>query len=196
MLTSWYRSSIIVDFLLERRDGDRSVGVTCIYCDYNDRQNQTAINLISSLLQQLLQQTSTLPENMKSIYTEHRKKGIRLGQAGCVNVLKSAIPTFSEVFVVIDALDECTKTAAQDFIEPVLKLAGVRTLVTSRRNSPNLGHHFNSVSELEVSASIDDVRMYLKGRIKEDSELADVVAEYPDLHERIVTMIEKKCRGM
>lgn len=186
----------MVELLKKRRAEDPSVAVTCVFCDYNDRENQTAINLLSSLAQQMLQQIKTLPEDVRSIYKDHKRKNTRLGLDDCIRILRSAINPFSKIFIVIDALDECSRDAAPKFIESVLQLADARILITSRPDTPNFPRHFRSFPSLKVCASRHDVRRYLEARIEEEHELAELVDEYPGLHGRIVTTIEQKSGGM
>jgi hypothetical protein len=196
MLTSGDCSSLVVDFLLKRREETTSAGVTWIYCSYDDQQSQTAINLLSSLLRQLLQQVTTLPGEIRTTYAKCKEKGVRMSLDECVDFLNSAMQPLPETFIVIDALDECTQDYARQLMKSIFLLTRARIMVASRPTSPNLGRYFDSCPSLEIYARADDVESYVKARIEEDYQLSELVNEHPELRRKIVTTIAQKSHGM
>lgn len=196
MLTSGYCSSLVVDFLLQRRGGSASAGVICIYCSYDDQQSQSATNLVSSILRQFLQQVPSLLVEMRKRYARCKQQCIRMSLDECVDYLNSVMQPLPDTFIVIDALDECTQCHARQLMKSVLLLTRARIMVASRPTSPNLGRYFESAPSLEIYARPGDVESYVKARIEEDYQLAELVNERPELRRKIITTIVQKSNGM
>ena len=168
-------------------------GIAHIYCNYKETQNQNAENLVSKLLHQLLQQTDHVPKYIETLYEDHVKAGLRLGREEALATLRSIATSFAEVYIIIDALDECDPTILNTFIRPLTKLPDIRLLVTSR-DLPYIERCFASWRRLAIRANEADIKSYVQDRIKEEVELADFVSEDEDLCEKIVgTLVQKSC---
>lgn len=77
VLTSRVLRSIVVDYLkhsIEQED----VAIIYIYCSYKEKGDQTAANLVASLLQQLAQKSTVISGEILSLYDHHTKNGTRL----------------------------------------------------------------------------------------------------------------------
>jgi len=61
-------TSIVVDYLDERYQSDASVGIAYLYCNFRRHQEQKPADLLTGLLKQLIQQQTSIPEKVKSIY--------------------------------------------------------------------------------------------------------------------------------
>ena len=169
------------------------LGIAHIYCNYKETQNQNAENLVSKLLQQLLQQINHIPKYIEALYEDHVRAGMRLGREEALATLRSIATSFARVFIVIDALDECDPTILNSFIGPLSKIPGIRVLVSSR-DLPYIERCFTSCRRLEIRANEIDIRSYVQDRIKEEVELADFVNEDENLREEIVvTLVQRSC---
>lgn len=104
------------------------------------------------------------------------------------NTLKVTLKSFSTVYIVVDALDECSdehKTPLR-LVERLRDLQNdgdIRLMVTSRF-IPDIEEQFKSAPKLEVRASPEDVAEFVKGQIprlhrcvQRDDELKIVVEE-------------------
>ncbi|KAL9045455.1 MAG: hypothetical protein Q9214_001501 [Letrouitia sp. 1 TL-2023] len=164
--------SIVVDYLVQRKKNFQgNFGLAHIYCTYKEQQNQTAEKLLSRLLQQLLQQIGVIPKNIEAVYEDHVKAETRLGREESLAILRSVTASFAQVFIVIDALDECEPAVLNGFIRPLIKLPDIRIMVTSR-DLPHIEHYFSSSRRLEIRANEADIRSYAEDRIDEEVELA------------------------
>ena len=85
---------------------EKDVKVAYLYCDYK-ASDQTAVNLIASLLQQIVQSETKLLDGINALYEEHRRKQTRPSLADFTRLLQKEAQQFSRVFIVIDAVDEC-----------------------------------------------------------------------------------------
>lgn len=85
------------------------IGLAFIYFNYKKQAEQTPINLVGSLLQQLGQDRASICVDLKSMYEDHGKKNSRPSFDEVSNALCSATNRFSQVFIILDALDECSE---------------------------------------------------------------------------------------
>ena len=100
-------ASIVVDYLWTEFQNDANIGIAYLYCNYQQRQEQKAEDLLLSLLKQLAQEQFSVHADVKNLYKCHRTKRTRPSFDGIVKVLHSTIQLYSRVFIIIDALDEC-----------------------------------------------------------------------------------------
>jgi hypothetical protein len=174
-----------------------NVGVAYIYCDYKG-QDQTALNLVASLLRQLVQRRSVIPEELMAVYEKHKSKHTHPSLAEYSSLLQLVLRGFSQVFIVIDALDEYTEDdgTRDSFLTEIRKLQpDIHLLVTSRW-VPNIEHEFEESSRLEIRASDEDVKIYLEARVVKAARLQRLVKEDPKLHDEIIETIAKNSQGM
>jgi hypothetical protein len=63
-----------VDHLFLRPQNNLNVGIAFIYCNFRRRDEQKAEDLLTSLLKQLSQEQSSLPDSVKALYNRHEAK--------------------------------------------------------------------------------------------------------------------------
>src|SRR5271154_6255999 len=100
-------TSIVVEHLNAKFQNDTSIGIAYLYCDFKRREEQKPADLLSSLLKQLVQEQSPVPESVKSLYQRHESKRTRPSFGEISKVLHSVVAEYSRMFIIIDALDEC-----------------------------------------------------------------------------------------
>jgi Cdc6-like AAA superfamily ATPase len=191
-------TSTVVDDLRTKFRNDDSVGIAYLYCEFN-RQDQKPIDLLLSLLRQLIQRRPPVPENLKSLYEQHSKDDTKLSFGEVLQILEFIVHTYSRAFIIIDALDECqvSEGGRNKFLLEIFNLqtkTGANVFATSRP-IPDIVHEFEkqkSIS-LPVRASNEDIRTYLDPRM---SELPLFVQYSPPLQEEIKTAILEAADGM
>jgi hypothetical protein len=90
-----------------RFSGDPTIGIAYIYCHFRRQDEQKVDDLLASLLKQLAQGKTFLPGSLKDLYSEHKKKRTRPSADEISRTIQSVAVTYSRVFIIIDALDEC-----------------------------------------------------------------------------------------
>lgn len=172
-----------------------------IYCDHNRRESQTTQTLVSSILEQALRRASrstSLPEVVTSLYTKHSQQGTRPTPSQLSVVFRQVFSPYNNVFVVVDALDECAPSdeAALEFIKIVRELgSNIRLLVTSR-NSTNFEGYFQGGARIDVVAQNEDIALYLETEIPKHSRLVKHIRADPCLQEDIIKDIVESAQGM
>jgi transposase len=163
-----------------------------MYCNYKEQAEQTVSNLVASLLKQMVQNRSAISDDVKSFWEHHQRQNARPTLDQVADALKSEIKTYSKVFIVVDALDECREDDATraKLLKVLRSLGGNVNLMVTSRDLPSIARDFEETKSLYIHAKDQDIRIYLEGRI------AVAPRHLKRLQETIVNRIVKKASGM
>ena len=187
----------MVDYLGRTFRGE-DVSIAFIYCSYKEQTDQNVTNLIASLLQQLIQRHSVVPNKVRSFYEQHISKRTRPTFAECCELLRSELTGCSRAFIIVDALDECNEIngTRSGLIAELLNLPPTAYLLVTSRHVLSIEDKLNQSPRLEIRASDTDVRIYLEDRIQKESRLKRHVQADPSLRNSIIDTIVEKVQGM
>ena len=193
MLTSRDGSSLIVDKLCDHARG-RNTAVSCFYFDFAARKEQSATNILSSLVKQIVSGMEEIPEEISRAFQEQKRTvGGRKPQladlVGMLQVIASSRPTF----MCIDALDECAgveRLKLLDSLKEVLEQSpGIRIFVTGR---PHIRAEIENrlagkVVSVSVNSTRGDIKRYLHVKLgldetpdaMDESLKVDILEEIP-----------------
>lgn len=110
-------SSLVIDSLA--RDLSVSSNAMClayVYCDYRDEKKQTAVNMISALVKQII---SAKPDRIPDKILDDlklmgkRKTNLELNEA--FGIFEPTAKVFEKSYLCIDALDECNEKERSGF---------------------------------------------------------------------------------
>jgi hypothetical protein len=180
---------------LQTTFGANDVAIACIYCNYKEQLEQTVRNLIASILKQMLQDSCSISDNIKSLYKRHNERGTRPALDELTTELNSEIRMYSKVFIIVDALDECSEDngTRAGFLRSLQSLdTSVRLLFTSR-DLPSIGREFQGADRLEIHVNDEDVRRYVEERIANAPRLS---GHSKELQNRITNKIVGDIGGM
>jgi Cdc6-like AAA superfamily ATPase len=91
-------ASIVVDHLFTKFPNGHNIGIAYLYCNFRRQQEQTPVDLLVSLLKQLVKGQKSVSENVKSFYQRYRSKPAR--------------PSFEEISEVMHSvMTNCWKLA-------------------------------------------------------------------------------------
>ena len=188
---------MVIDELMTRFGNDEAFGIAYIYFNFKRKHEQKAEDAILSLLKQLAQCKCSLPESVKLLYDQHKKKRTRPSFDEIFSALQSAATLYSRVFIVVDALDECqiVNGDRKRFLLGLFSLqakCGVNIFATSR-SIPEIEKHFKGCTSLEIRATEEDVRRYLDRHIP---QLPGSVFQSEVLQEKIKTAIVNAVDGI
>lgn len=189
--------STIIDSLDERfRGSDTALGF--VYCNYQEQNEQTVDNLIAALLRQLIETRVEFPNEILELHQKHLQRQTRPSLDELSALFQSMVHSYTETFLVIDALDECNGNRRKNnyfddrtrFLDELRKLPpSVHLLITSR---PDLNLKFENTTPMEIIGNDSDIRSYIHGRLKyEHGWLAN-----PHLQNQIVDTIAGRVQGM
>ena len=168
-----------------------------MYCNFRRRDEQSAEDLLASLLKQLSWERSSLPDSVQALYDHHKKKQTQPLLEELSRVLHSVNTLYSKVFIIVDALDECqvSKGCRTKFLSEIFNLqAKYRANVfATSRSIPEIIDQFKGSALLEIRASNEDVQRYLEGHM---GQLPGFVQDNQELQREIKTEISYAVGGM
>ena len=188
-------SSIVIKDLQSKDWSNNNFGVAFLYCSYNRQQEQRYENLVASLLRQLAQSQSSLPNEVRNLYNSHHIRNTRPSITELLSVLSSVVDSFSKVFIVVDALDECANAERKHLLRELFTLQArsqVNIFATSRF-LPEIEAQFSKSMSLEIRAAEEDVRRYLENQIL---QLPSCVLRNTALQQQITSQIIDLIDGM
>jgi hypothetical protein len=153
--------------------------------------------ILKSLLKQLVQEQSSMPEHVKTLYERHKNKRTQPSLEEISKALQFVIAGYSRSFIVIDALDECLAFdgGRKELLSEIFNLqdkTGANFFATPRF-IPEIKREFEGSLSLEIRASDKDVGRYLESHM---SLLPSFVAYNFELQNEIKTEIIKAVNGM
>lgn len=190
-------TSVVVEELNTRSQNDMSIGIAYLYCNYRRKDEQKAEDLLASLLKQLIQGQSFLPDSVKYLYGSHKDKRTRPSFDETSKLLQSIAALYSRVFIIVDALDECQVSdgCRSRFLSEIfaLQVKCKVNIFTTSRFIPEIITKFSQSISIEIRASDEDVQRYLEGHI---GQLPSVVKRNRQLQDEIKTKISDAVDGM
>jgi len=103
LLTSRGDSSLVVDRLCDQARG-QNTAVTCLYFDFGARKEESATNMLSSLVKQMVSGMERIPDEISMVFQEQKRT---IGGCGPKLIDRLKITSSKPTFMCIDALDEC-----------------------------------------------------------------------------------------
>ncbi|KAJ5628952.1 hypothetical protein N7490_011180 [Penicillium lividum] len=193
-------ASIVIDELNRRHGKDPSVGIAYTFCSfrYCDDSRQSADNVLTSIIRQLVRRIPLLPSTVQLLYEKHRSNGSRPSFNDLSKAFKDIVYiTLKQVFIVIDALDECKAVTISRILGQIFETqaSGNLNLLSTSRAVPAIQARFRGRPFQEIRATKGDVMRYLKARL-EDCEEDCALIRRPTLQEKAVLAIADSVRGM
>ena len=197
MLTSNKTSSLVIDTLHEEARG-QNITVLSLYCDYQTQKDQSATNMIGSLLKQVIAGAVVVPGEIKTAFEESKKgggQGLRLPDM--VKLLIQTISSIERVYICVDALDELLPQDRSEFLRAIRQIIqaaqNVRLFLTARHHiSVELDKHLaKGAYIIYIVADQGDIARYVSQKMDDDN------ARDPDLmtenlkNDIMETMLEK-----
>jgi hypothetical protein len=190
-------ASLVVEQLAQQfRDDD--VATLGIYCDYKEYNEQSSTKYLASLLQQLISQRATIPDQIRSAYRLHSRKQTYPTLPEYLDMVAAQIQAFKRVFIVIDALDECTEVngVRDELLEGVLQLPSFVSVMVTSRYIPGIEEYFRSAIHLPIRANEDDVILHVHTRLTKEKTWARRIRLDTALSNKIATSIVERASGM
>jgi hypothetical protein len=151
-------------------------------------------------LQQLLRQSPKVPGSLLKLYKTYTTKTVHLSLGEYSTFLQAVIESFSEVFIVVDGLDECPHRESDDirdeFLDQLKELPLNTQLLFTSRDLPAIALKFATDQRLEIHASRYAIKGYLQSRINNSKNLRLHIQKKPSLQQSIVEMVANKADGM
>lgn len=195
-------ASLIIDHLnaLRSREPNGLIGVACVYYNYKERSTVTLDAIHRSLIRQLAVMSNKVYARLKAAYEEERKQLHGSSPRKWVPDLRTLLQEFGNVYIVVDALDECAENNQDAVLEFMagLQSSGANVLVTSRDHLYEIIMHSKlaDLQRINIRGATEDIARYVEARLDEPKRLTRVIGTRPSLRTEIVTAITNSCQGM
>ena len=185
LLTYWDDSSLVIDKLCDEIVGEETA-VACFYFDFASRNEQSPVNMLGSLLRQLVSGLDGIPEAVVRRFRNEKKAiGGRGLQVSGIMKMFQTITTTKRTFICVDALDECVPEHRMVILESLGQIVqgslGVRIFLTGRSHvRSEVERKLNGVAAFVlIEPTGAGITMYLCEKLKNDtaSEMMNSVLE-------------------
>jgi hypothetical protein len=177
------------------------VFLVTIYCDYEDRENQTLENMFLSVIHQMVEQLPAIPQEICQIYQRgsHRdsRNQIIPSIRNLLLALQHHLKHIRTVFIVLDALDEGTQQVQDQLVAKIRKLyVQDLRLICMSRPLPKLKGLFQEAESIPISARAEDLSLFIKNRIHRVQSLKMHIAKAESLEREILESVVRMADGM
>jgi len=174
LLTGCANSSLVIDKLCDEAVEGNPI-VVCFYFDFAARNEQSPVNMLGSLLRQLVSGRGEIPEVIAGAFRKEKMSigGRGLQVSGILNMFQATI-AMRRTFICVDALDECVLEHRMVVLESLRKIVlgqNTRIFMTGRP-------HVRSVVEralggaatfIFIRATEDGVLEFLREKLRKDA---------------------------
>ena len=168
-------SSLVIDKLCDEA-GEGDTAVMCFYFDFAARNEQSPVNMLGSLLRQLVSGLEEIPE---VVVQDFRKQEKGIGGRGLQvpGILKmfQAITATKRAFICIDALDECVPEHRMVVLESLRQILegspNTRMFMTGRPQvRSEVEKRLDGATTLiSIQPTQDGVVRYLRDKLRNDT---------------------------
>ncbi|KAG9195644.1 hypothetical protein G6011_00765 [Alternaria panax] len=150
------------------------------YFEFNDTQKQDPELMLRSLLCQFLQRSVVIPKGIDALFLSCDNGKRQPSLYALLEVTRQATQEFTQVYVVLDALDECTqRSELMDMLETMAgwPLDNLYLLMTSRKERDIESSLETYIGEedavcLQRDVVDQDIQRYVQQRLRDDKGLA------------------------
>ena len=165
----------MIDSLCDQ-EGKEDIVVAGFYCDYLNQQEQTTTRMMGAILKQLVGKRD-IPEDLReTLQGEKRMAGGRGPLlTDLMRMFRTSIASLPQVFIAIDALDECLPKHLPELLGSLRDLARespkMRIFLTGRPHvTEAIRRHFPMALIIPISPNGDDIKGYLEMKLDRDTE--------------------------
>lgn len=175
-----------------------------MYFDYAEQRQQTYEKLLADLLRQLLRLRDRVTPEVEAIYDNLTANGIPPGPDEYIDMIKSEIKTFTQVFIVVDALDECLdeppEHTAINFVRAMDQLPKRTRILFTSRPMTTINDRIKADRKISVRTNVDDLTAYFGNRINNTDWFKKLVEKgtqkNPQFFQNAVDTIIARSQGM
>lgn len=172
-----------------------------MYSDYRDQEKQTAVNILGSILEQLLAALPDLPKEVAEKLEAAQKYRKSLGTSDMIDMLDLTFPQFKHIFICIDALDELEQRTWMEVLEILKKFMAAINIQLFLTGRPHIEPGLNKELELSIhnvvtiSAHPEDIRLFVSRKLQQ-AEKTDPESLTQQLKEQILSATVERSQGM
>ncbi|KAJ6541357.1 hypothetical protein B0H19DRAFT_852133, partial [Mycena capillaripes] len=187
-------ASRVVDHLSVESENTKAA-VACIYLNHKEAGDQTPAMLLSGLWRQLVHGRDISPD-VKELYEKHKEKRTQPSLDEVFPVLQKVITEFSQVYIVVDAVDEYPEMHRQILLKHLRKMGSTVNLMITSRPHLTPDSSLPNLNTIEICANEGDLRRYVDAQIRMSAHLTKHVQTQVNLRDEIHSKITCTVDGM
>ena len=197
MLMSGEISSLVIDSLRKQTRGENMV-VLSLYCDYQTQKDQSAVNIIGSLLSQVALGARHIPSEVQRAFELGHRGRHALQLPDMLELLVKTVSSIERVYVCFDAMDELLPQSRSELLRTLQQIIreapNVRLFLTGR---PYIRGELDkyltkSAYIIPIVADQGDIATYISRKMEDDEDDGDPDLMPDDLkHDILKTMLER-----
>ncbi|EPE28299.1 P-loop containing nucleoside triphosphate hydrolase [Glarea lozoyensis ATCC 20868] len=180
----------------QTQETSQAVGVAFVHFDYRDRKSQTFENVMKRLIQQLTKSLERDSGDSSLLHMKNESARSRPQVEHFLEILNVVTESFSDVRIVIDALDECDQTMRKIFVKMLQSLPAKYRIFCTSRYLGEVDEIYSEWSWLDVSATKEYVRSYVELQVKSSPRLQNYFHAARDLEGIICDQVTKNSQGL
>ncbi|OBT81856.1 hypothetical protein VE02_09788 [Pseudogymnoascus sp. 03VT05] len=197
-----FLTSVVIDhvdsYLKSQRETqpDKRVGLVYLYCRFQNEAEQTVLKFIPAIIQQLAAQDLSAVSQVKKFNDKHATQRATLDQY--TSFLSELLDSFSAVYLMVDALDEFSKSEYEKklLVQELLSLSSTRTtlrLFITSRPDHDIAQELGG-ENVDIEASEMDIHAYIERAIQTNPAWKSWVGKRPELRTKMLATIPNKAR--
>ncbi|KAJ7487830.1 ankyrin repeat-containing domain protein [Mycena latifolia] len=184
--------TVLASFIVHHLRSQFPDGVACIYLNHKETEIQTPSNLLASVWRQLVL-NRPISRTIDVLHTEHSEKRTRPTMDEIHSQFSVVVTEHAKVYIIVDALDEYPEDRRGILLESLTKFPTVNLLLTSR---PHISIPFPDARVLEIRATEDDIRCFVKRQLQASIRLSKHIAARPEFQHEIEHKLVHSVEGM
>lgn len=164
--------SLVIDHL-EHLARESKSGLSYIYCDYKDPEQQSTENIVGAIIKQLLIQIPQIPDSVVSRCRDRMNAGKPLSLGDASELFSIICAQFSRVYICLDALDELQESNLRRILKWIQDGPSVHIFLTSRPHIQDVVlEYLESQHTVIVRANESDIRRFIEHEIGGPNDIA------------------------
>lgn len=155
----------VLEYITSERALDPDVGVAFVYYDHQVATQQDLDHVVRALLKQLVRVSTTLPDHLVLA----KQKSLPIGSVEDFLVVAEA---FSEIFIVVDALDECVSSnrpGMLGFLREITKRLPLAKIYVTSRPEIDISREMEvggtPTLKIDISLTAPDIEKYVSDEV-------------------------------
>lgn len=190
-------TSIAVNHIIESMNGRRDA-VVYIYCDYANKETRSVVQLLGSMVRQLIVQTShaEVVSELRAFLGQIAKNR-NMTEDELSSWTENLSRNFDMVYIFVDALDEIPEMSRDSLLTRLQQLSSdnIRIFLTGRPHI-KVEAIVPQAMTAEIAATDRDIANFLTSKIEESKRLVRIAAKDPELRQQILNKIVIQADGL
>jgi KaiC/GvpD/RAD55 family RecA-like ATPase len=147
------------------------------YFSFQDERKQTVTSMLGSILMHLANQGAGISPSVQALFNRHQRMSTRPGKEELVSTLLMVLEEAEHVYLVVDAMDECSeRERLSSVLDTLLDKARSRLhILATSRNEADLELALEGIAtstiDIDDSKVDTDIATHVRARLEEDYQL-------------------------